>query len=105
MMNIASNATPITAKVPTNDLTVDFHVGLKYAGPMVANNATHNVREYKIHTDVLIAIISPNLAKGWIVVCVSGIAAITVVKAELMMETPIWLKVAAVLQRRACPAF
>ena len=44
IMNIASNVPPITSVVPMNDFTVDFHVGVKYAGAMVPSRATHNVR-------------------------------------------------------------
>lgn len=97
IINIASNATPITITVPINDFSNDFQLGLKYAGPIVAKRATHSVSEYTIQTEVLMAIISPNFANGRIVVCVRGMAAITVVTAELMMDTPIWLNVALVL--------
>jgi alpha-D-ribose 1-methylphosphonate 5-triphosphate synthase subunit PhnH len=41
--------------------------------------------------------ICPNLANGWIVACVRGIAATIVVMALLKIDTPIWLMAALVL--------
>lgn len=63
-INIARMARPITNAVPKTDFSVDFQVGLKNAGASVLSNAVHTVSEYKIQTDVLIAIICPNLANG-----------------------------------------
>lgn len=55
---------PITNAVPKTDFSVDFQFGLKNAGASVLSNAVHTVNEYKIQTDVLIAIICPNFANG-----------------------------------------
>ena len=89
IINMARMLKPITHAVPSTDFRVDFQEGLKKAGAIVLSKAVHTVNEYKMQTEVLIAIICPNLANGWIVVCVSGTAAIIVVRAELITDTPI----------------
>ena len=59
---------------------------------MVASRATHRVTVYRMDTEELMSTMSPNLAKGWMVVCVSGMAATMVVKALEMMEAPMcWI--------------
>ena len=67
-------------------------MGVKRAGAMVASRATHSVTVYRMDTEELMSTMSPNLANGWMVVCVRGMAATMVVTALEMMEAPMcWI--------------
>ena len=95
---------PTTAKVPEKAIAVDFRELLWWAGAKRLRKATQAVRVYRMDTLVLMVTIWPNFENGCITVLVKGIAATIVVRALLVMLTPMWLMAARVRHCRSLPA-
>ncbi len=88
MMNKARVSTVMKMAVPRNASAIERKELVKRAGANRLRKATHAVMVYVMDMDVLIVTIWPNFEKGWMRVCVSGMAATMVVRALLAIETP-----------------
>lgn len=95
----------MTRTVRENATAVVLSEFLCLAGAKMLREAMQAVRVYKMEMLVLMVTICPNLEKGWMTVWVRGMAATIVVRALLVMLTPMWLTAARVRQRRNSPSF